>query len=62
MRLLCSSKAITGAVMLAVPTIAHAQAYQCRAPSVSSVPVTSPDSQPRSVPTMGYTLPQKVQG
>ncbi|MEM7701325.1 MAG: ribonuclease T [Pseudomonadota bacterium] len=42
--------------MLAVPTIAHAQAYQCRAPSVSSVPVTSPDSQPRSVPTMGYTL------
>jgi len=40
----------------ALPTTANAQAYQCRAPSVSSVPVITPDSQPRSVPTTGYTL------
>ncbi|MEO0642886.1 MAG: hypothetical protein AAFY47_05635, partial [Pseudomonadota bacterium] len=37
------------------PSIANAQAYQCRAPAVSSVPVITPDSKPRSVPTTGYT-------
>ena len=41
---------------LALPSLAHAQAYQCRAPSVSTVPQISPDSRPRSVPTTGYTM------
>ena len=39
-----------------IPAAANAQAYQCRAPSVSSVPQISPDSAPRSVPVTGYTL------
>ncbi|MEO1647233.1 MAG: ribonuclease T [Pseudomonadota bacterium] len=41
---------------LTVATTANAQAYQCRAPSISTVPVITPDSQPRNVPTTGYTL------
>ncbi len=41
---------------LAIPSAATAQAYQCRAPSVSSVPQIAPDSRPRNVPTTGYTL------
>lgn len=43
-------------VALALPSLAHAQAYQCRAPNVSTVPQISPDSRPRSVPTTGYTM------
>ena len=45
-----------GAASLALPAVANAQAYQCRAPAVSSVPVITPESQARSVPTTGYTL------
>ena len=37
-------------------TTANAQAYQCRAPNVSSVPQIAPDSRPRIVPVTGYTL------
>lgn len=44
------------ATAILLPTIAHAQAYQCRAPQVSSVPRISPDQAPRSVPVTGYTL------
>ena len=40
----------------ALPAPALAQAYQCRAPAISSVPQVSPDSRPRQVPTTGYTL------
>ncbi|BDW81018.1 hypothetical protein MACH24_04560 [Erythrobacter sp. Dej080120_24] len=43
-------------VALALPSLAHAQAYQCRAPNVSTVPQISPDSRPRSVPTTSYTM------
>ncbi|NQX94922.1 MAG: ribonuclease T [Erythrobacter sp.] len=51
----------TGSIALALglavsSAAANAQAYQCRAPTISSVPVISPDSAPRSVPTTGYTL------
>lgn len=42
--------------LLTVPSMVSAQAYQCRAPSVSSVPQISPENRPRSVPTTGYTL------
>jgi ribonuclease T2 len=41
---------------LGVPTLAHAQAYQCRAPQVSSVPKVTPDSKPRSGAVTGYTM------
>ncbi|MEP2988112.1 MAG: ribonuclease T [Parasphingorhabdus sp.] len=47
------------ALILALPSIAHAQAYQCRAPSVlSSAPAErKPASEPRRVkPISGYTL------
>ncbi|MEE4201288.1 ribonuclease T2 family protein [Erythrobacter sp.] len=37
-------------------TTAHAQAYQCRAPQISSVPQIVPDQRPRSMPVTGYTL------
>ena len=38
------------------PATSNAQAYQCRAPSVSSVPQVAPDARPRVVPVTGYTL------
>lgn len=41
---------------LALPSALNAQAYQCRAPAISSVPQIKPDSKPRAVPTTGYTL------
>jgi ribonuclease T2 len=41
---------------LALPAAVHAQAYQCRAPQVTSVPRITPDSPPRSLPVTGYTL------
>jgi len=56
MGLPCSSKTLVSAVVLALPAAANAQAYQCRAPAVSSVPVITPDSKARAVPTTGYTL------
>ncbi len=43
------------AVFTAVPSAANAQAYQCRAPQISSVPRIAPET-PRVVPTTGYTL------
>jgi ribonuclease T2 len=43
-------------VLATSPAALHAQAYQCRAPTVSSVPAISPDSKPRSVPVTGYTM------
>lgn len=42
--------------MFALPTHAHAQAYQCRAPQVMSVPHITPDARPRVLPVTGYTL------
>ena len=43
-------------IALLTPMSANAQAYQCRAPNISSVPQIAPDSRPRLVPTTGYTL------
>jgi ribonuclease T2 len=43
-------------LLVFAPSLAFAQAYQCRAPSVSSVPTITPDSQPRRVPITSYTL------
>lgn len=39
-----------------LPLTAHAQAYQCRIPNVSSVPQLAPASRPRVLPVTGYTL------
>ena len=52
-RLLNSALAL---IALATPALASAQAYQCRAPAVSSVPRITPDSRPRQLPVTGYTL------
>ncbi|OBV10848.1 ribonuclease T2 family protein [Erythrobacter dokdonensis] len=41
---------------LALPALAHAQAYQCRAPAVRSVPKIAPDGPRRSLPVTGYTM------
>lgn len=41
---------------LAFPAAAQAQAYQCRAPQISTVPNISPDSARREIPVTGYTL------
>ncbi len=40
----------------AVPTVAHAQAYQCQIPRISSVPQVSPNGQTRKLPITGYTM------
>ena len=50
------NKALLATVAVCAPTTTTAQAYQCRAPSVSSVPAISPDSKPRSLPVTGYTM------
>lgn len=44
------------ALALALPSAASAQAYQCRAPQVSGIPVIAPDGPRRSLPITGYTL------
>ena len=44
------------ALFLAIPGIAHAQAYQCRLPAQISVPKVAQDGQRRTLPTTGYTL------
>lgn len=44
------------AVLALAPTPVLAQAYQCRAPQVRSVPSISPDGPRRSLPVTGYTL------
>lgn len=41
---------------LAIPSQLAAQAYQCRAPNISSVPQISSDSRPRNLPVTGYTM------
>ena len=41
---------------LVVPSALQAQAYQCRAPQVSTVPQVSPDSRPRGGAVTGYTM------
>ncbi len=47
---------MVSALALALPSVAHAQGYQCRAPHIASVPQIAPDSAPRRVPVTGYTL------
>jgi len=44
------------AVQLALPSVASAQAYQCRAPQVRAVPTITPDGPRRELPVTGYTL------
>ncbi len=44
------------AATLAVPGIARAQAYQCRAPQFTAVPAIAPDGPRRVLPITGYTL------
>ena len=39
-----------------MPVAVHAQAYQCRAPQVVSVPAIAPDGPRRALPVTGYTL------
>lgn len=41
---------------MAAPSLARAQAYQCRAPQVTRVPAITPDGPRRTVPVTGYTL------
>jgi ribonuclease T2 len=48
--------ALIGALALTLPATAHAQAYQCRAPQVASVPPITPDAPRRILPVTGYTL------
>lgn len=55
MTLRCSNS-LLAALMLALPAAAGAQAYQCRAPQVRSVPAITPDGPRRSLPVTGYTL------
>jgi ribonuclease T2 len=51
------SNSLAAALALALPaTTAHAQAYQCRAPQVASVPAITPDGPRRVLPVTGYTL------
>lgn len=53
---LAAKTAVLATVLLAVPAMAHAQAYQCRAPQVTAVPRITPDSPRRNLPVTGYTL------
>lgn len=50
------TRLLAAASALAIPATAHAQAYQCKAPRVSSVPQIAPDSRPRDLPVTGYTM------
>ena len=55
----CSNKALVALLLVlpaAAPTTASAQAYQCRAPQVNSVPAITPDGPRRSLPVTGYTM------
>ena len=52
----CLIRAISAAFVMAIPTNAHAQSYQCRVPSISSVPQISPDGPRRTMPVTGYTM------
>ncbi len=55
MRKALSVLAFLGTAM-SLPTVANAQAYQCRAPQVSSVPQISPDGPRRQTPVTGYVM------
>jgi ribonuclease T2 len=56
MALRCSNRLLAALTLLAFPAVANAQAYQCRAPQVRSVPQIAPDGPRRSLPVTGYTL------
>ena len=47
---------MTAVCLLALPAVARAQAYQCRAPQVAGVPRITPDGPRRELPVTGYTL------
>lgn len=47
---------IAAALALVLPAAAGAQAFQCRAPQVASVPAIAPDGPRRVLPVTGYTL------
>jgi ribonuclease T2 len=51
-----SSNSLLAALLLTAPSLASAQAYQCRAPQVASVPKISPDGPRRTMAVTGYTL------
>jgi ribonuclease T2 len=51
-----AAKALLAALALAMPSLASAQAYQCRAPQVASVPPITPDGPRRQSAITGYTL------
>lgn len=50
------SNSLAAAVALAVPGAVQAQAYQCRAPQVASIPAIAPEAPRRVLPVSGYTL------
>lgn len=54
LRPLSAIATMMGAILL--PSIANAQAYQCRAPSISSVPQIRQDGPRRDLEVTGYTL------
>lgn len=55
MALRCSNRMLA-ALLLTAPSLAGAQAYQCRAPQVSAVPKVTPDGPRRQMPVTGYTM------
>ncbi|MFC0206289.1 ribonuclease T2 family protein [Novosphingobium soli] len=51
------SRWLLAATLLALPSPAWAQAYQCRLPAkIAPVPPVTPDGPPRRAPVSGYTL------
>jgi ribonuclease T2 len=50
------SNSLAAALALALPAVAQAQAYQCRAPQVTAVPPITPDGPRRVLSVTGYTL------
>lgn len=47
---------ILALLALIMPSVAAAQAYQCRVPPVSAVPKVTPDARARQLPVNGFTL------
>lgn len=59
MTLRCSNSPLAALALIlpaAAPMPAYAQAYQCRAPQVTSVPRITPDGPRRQLPITGYTM------
>lgn len=56
----CSNRGVAALLLalpgLSLPALAHAQAYQCRAPQLRTVPQVAPDGPRRVLPITGYTL------